>query len=145
MNDLFEKLLEHFLRHFIIRDHAVAQRANRHDVSRRSAQHIAGGGADLQNLAGVLVNGDDGRLAQDDAASLFIDQNIGGSKVDSDVSGQLHIGYHLSLRSLGVASAAQTTFSAPAVLKTRAHSLSVAPVVTISSINRTRFPAKRSA
>ena len=143
-DDLFQELLEHFFRHLIVGDHTVAQRAHRNDVARRPPEHIAGSRADLKHLACIFIHGHDRRLAEHNAAALLIDQNVRRSKVDADVSGQFHMGITFRYVSLGVASAAQTTSAAPALRRTRAHSDMVAPVVTISSISRTRFPAKRS-
>ena len=88
--DLLEKLLKHFLRHFIVADNAVAQRAHGDDVAGGAAKHIARSRADLQNLAGILVHGHDRRLAQDDAAPLYIAEHVCRAKVDADITNQFH-------------------------------------------------------
>ena len=54
---LADELPEHPLRHVVVGDDAVPQRADGDDVAGGAAQHLLGLGADLQQLAGVLVDG----------------------------------------------------------------------------------------
>ena len=59
---LVDKVLEHLLGHGVIRDDAVAQRANRNDIAGRTADHETRLLADCENAVGVAVNRDDARL-----------------------------------------------------------------------------------
>src|SRR5690606_37324889 len=69
---LADEVLEHALRDVEVGDDAVLQRADRGDVTRRTAKHVLGFDADgLEHLtaaARLLANRDDRGLVQDDAA-----------------------------------------------------------------------------
>ena len=54
----------------------------------RAAQHLFGFFADGFDFAGVLVDGDDGRLVDDDAFAARIDQRVGGAEIDGEVAGE---------------------------------------------------------
>ena len=84
--DFFEELVEHFLGHLIVRNNAVAKRPHGHNIARRSSEHVSRRRADLKHLAGVLIDRHNRRLAQDNSLALFIDQNIRGTKIDTDIS-----------------------------------------------------------
>ena len=84
--DFLEELVEHFFGHLIVGNDAVSQRAHRDDIARRSSEHISCRRTDLQHLAGVLVHRNNRRLAQDDALSFLVNQNIRGTQIDTDVS-----------------------------------------------------------
>ena len=84
--DFFEELVEHFFGHLVVRNNAVAKRPHGHNIARRSSEHVSGCRADLKHLAGVLIDRHNRRLAQDNSLALFIDQNIRGTKVDTDIS-----------------------------------------------------------
>ena len=79
------KLLQHPLGHVVVGDDALTQRTHGNDVAGGTAQHGLGVGAHLQQLAGILVHGHHGGLAQDHALALNINQDGGGTKVNSDV------------------------------------------------------------
>lgn len=57
-------------------------------LPRRPAQHIAGGRAHLQHLAGDLIHRHDGRLPQNDALALCINQNVGRAQINAQISGK---------------------------------------------------------
>jgi len=68
-----------------VADHAVAQRANGHDVGRRAADHALGLGANGQHPLGAGIHGDHARLGDDDAPVPNGDQCVRGAEVDPDV------------------------------------------------------------
>ena len=57
-------------------------------IAGRAPEHAPRGRADLQHLAAVFIEGDDGRLAQHDAAPGRIDQHVGRAEIDPKVSGK---------------------------------------------------------
>ena len=85
---LADEVLEHLFRDRVIRDHAVAQRADRRDIGRRAAEHALGidaDGLDLLAAARVEADGDDRRLVEYDALVTHIDQRVGGAEIDGKV------------------------------------------------------------
>ena len=86
--DPVHEVLDHLLGDVEVADDAVAQRADRDDVRGCPADHPLRLGADRQHPAGLGVDGDDGRLAHDDAAVADMDQRVGGPEVDPDVAGE---------------------------------------------------------
>src|SRR3546814_10373106 len=87
---LADKVLDHLLGDFEIRDDAVAQRPDRHDVAGRAAEHHLGLVADREDLLLALDfgDGDDRGLVEDDPAALDVDQGVGGAQIDRHVGGQ---------------------------------------------------------
>ena len=59
---LVDEVLEHLLGHGVIRDDTVAERTNRNDIARRTADHETRLLTDCENAVGVAVNRDDARL-----------------------------------------------------------------------------------
>ncbi len=87
---LANKVLNHFFGNFEVGDHAIAQRANGLDVSRRPAQHhlrLVPNSQDLF-LAFHISDGDHRRLVQNNTAPLHIDECIGRAEVDCHIGGQ---------------------------------------------------------
>ena len=82
-----EKLRQHFLRHLVIRSDPALHRTDRDHIARGSAQHIPGGCADLQHLAGILVHRNHGGLPEHDPLPFCIDDHIGSSQVNPQVLG----------------------------------------------------------
>ena len=80
-----DKLLEHALGHLVVGDDALAQGADGNDVAGGTAEHGLRLSADLQELAGILVDGDDRGLVEHDALALYINQDRGGTQVDADI------------------------------------------------------------
>ena len=87
-HDAADHLRQHPRGQLIVGDHAVLKRVDGRHIARRTAEHVARRRADLQNFAGVLVQRNDGRFAQDDALARRIDQYIGSSQVDAQVLGK---------------------------------------------------------
>ena len=83
-----EHLRQHAGRELIVGDDAVLQRVHGDDIAGRAPEHAPRGRADLQHLAAVFIEGDDGRLAQHDAAPGRIDQHVGRAEIDPKVSGK---------------------------------------------------------
>ncbi len=83
-----EHLLQHPNGHLVVADDAVLQRVHGNDVAGGTAQHIPGGGAHLQHLAGVLVHGNHRRLPDHQTLAIGVDQNVGGTQVNTQVIGK---------------------------------------------------------
>ena len=83
-----DEVMEHALRYLKVRDDAVFQRADGDDVGRRPAHHALRLRADGEDLLGDLVDGDDGRLVDDDAAAAYHHQGVRRPQVDADVVGE---------------------------------------------------------
>ena len=84
--DPVQEHAQHPFGDFEVGDGAAAQRALGHDVARRAADHLPGVGPDGQDLPAARVERDDGRLVQDEALALGVDQRVGGTKVDGQVA-----------------------------------------------------------
>ena len=82
---LLNEIGEHLLGDFEIGDHAVFHGLDRDHVAGRAAEHFLRFAADGHHFAAVFVDGDDGRLVDDDAFSARKDQRVGGSQVDSQI------------------------------------------------------------
>ena len=76
---------QHGLGHVEIGDDAVLERADGDDVAGRAAEHALGLDADGEDALVVLVNRDDGRLADDDALAADGDEGVRGAEVDGKV------------------------------------------------------------
>lgn len=83
------EVLQHFLSHGEVGDHAILHWPNGRDVARRSTQHGFGLGTDRSDrfLPSDLIFTDrhHRRLIENDPLTLAIDEGIGGSKVDGKV------------------------------------------------------------
>ena len=82
---LLNKVIQHALGDLEIGDDAVFHGFDGYDVAGRAAKHFLGFFADRFNFTGVLVDGDDGRLVDDDAFALRENQRIRGAEVDGEV------------------------------------------------------------
>ena len=83
---LLDEVTEHLLGHVEVCDDAVLQRTDRLDRSRRAPEHALRLDADRVHLAGALVDRDDRRLAEHDAAPTHVDERVRGSEVDGHVT-----------------------------------------------------------
>ncbi len=83
---LLDEVAQHLLRHVEVGDDAVLQRTNRLNRSGRAAEHPLRLHADRVHLARALVDRDDRRLRQDDAAPANVDEGVRGSEVDGHVA-----------------------------------------------------------
>ena len=86
---IFYHLANHFRQHFrrqlVVGNYTVLQRMNCDNVTRRSAQHISGSGTDLKHLTGVFIQRNHRRLTQNNALACRVDQNIGGTEIDTKI------------------------------------------------------------
>jgi hypothetical protein len=82
------KVLEHLLRHFKISNHAVFHRADGDDVAGRAAQHLFGVAPDGFDRVGNLVDGDNGWLRDDDAASLRVNECVSRAEINRQITGK---------------------------------------------------------
>ena len=83
---LLDEVAEHLLGHVEVGDDAVLERADRRDRARRAAEHALRLDADRVHLAGALVDRDDRRLGEDDAATAHVDERVGRAEVDGHVA-----------------------------------------------------------
>ena len=81
-----DEMLDHFLRDFEIGDHAVPERPNRLNIAGRTAEHALCLDTDSQDALIVLVDGDNGGLANDDALAAHGDKRVGGAEVDGKIA-----------------------------------------------------------
>ena len=85
---LANEVLEHLLRHFKVGDDAVLHRADGDDVAGRAPQHLFGFLAHRFDLVSDLVDGDDGRLGDDNAAPLRIDECVCRAQINRQIAGE---------------------------------------------------------
>ena len=83
---LLDEVTEHLLRDVEVGDHAVLERADRGDRAGRAPEHPLRLDADRMHLARALVDRDDGRLGEHDAAPADVDEGVGGAEVDGHVA-----------------------------------------------------------
>ena len=83
-----EHFLKHFDGHFVVGHDAVLQRVHGNHVAGGTAQHIPGGSAHLQNLAGVLIHRHHRRLPDHQALAVGVNQNIGRAQIHAQVVGK---------------------------------------------------------
>jgi len=74
---LLDEVIQHLLGDFKVRNDAVLHRLDGDDVARSAAQHLLGLFAHGLHFAGVLVDGDNGRLIDDDAFAGSEDEGVG--------------------------------------------------------------------
>ena len=84
--DALEQQADHPLGDLEVGDRAAAQRAHGDDVAGRAPDHLPRLVARGEHLAGLAVERDDGRLVEDDAAALHVDERVGGAEVDGEVA-----------------------------------------------------------
>ena len=82
---LLDEVLDHILGQVVLADHPVPQGADGDDIAGGASEHLLGFAADLHQLIGLPVYGDDGRFFQDDAPSLDVDEHRGGTEIDTDI------------------------------------------------------------
>ena len=80
--------MEHLLRDREIGDDAIAQRPDGYEVGWGPPDHALGFGADGEDLLVDAVDGDDGRLVNDDTAALDHHQGVGGTQVYGHIVGK---------------------------------------------------------
>ena len=82
--DLADETADHHLGRVEVRDHAVAERTDGADAGIRLLVHQLGLLAQGDTLVGSIVDGDDGRLVQDDLVVLEYDR-VGCAKVHCEL------------------------------------------------------------
>ena len=83
---LLDEVVEHLLGDFEVGDHAVLHGLDGHDVAGRAPQHLLGLLAHGFHLAGVLVDGHDGGLVDNNALAGRVDQGVGGAQINGQVA-----------------------------------------------------------
>ena len=83
---LLDEVAKHLLRHVEVGDDAVLQRADGRDRPGRASEHPLRLDADRVHLAGALVDRDDRRLGEHDAAPADVDQRVGSAEIDRHVA-----------------------------------------------------------
>ena len=83
---LLDEVAKHLLGHVEVGDDAVLERADRGDRPRRAPEHPLRLDADGVHLARALVDRDDRRLGEHDAAPADVDERIRGAEVDGHVA-----------------------------------------------------------
>ena len=85
---LADEMLDHLLGDFEVGDDSGAQRSDGLNIFGRLAHHQLGVVADRPHLADSVFDfhRNDGRLAGDDSGAPDIDDSVGGTEVDRDVS-----------------------------------------------------------
>ena len=83
----FEQLLQKPHGHFVVGDNAVLQGLHRHHIAGGTPQHIAGSSAHLQDFSRISVQGNNTGLPDNQTLAVRVDQNIGGTQVNTQVIG----------------------------------------------------------
>ena len=83
---LLDEVVQHLFGDFEVGDDAVFHRLDGHDVAGRAAQHLLGFLAHRLHLAGVLVDGHDGGLIDNNALTGRVDQGVGGAQIDGQIA-----------------------------------------------------------
>ena len=79
---------EHLLGDFKVSDDTIFERTNRDDMARRAPEHLLGFFADCFDLVGVLVDGDDRRLAHNDPFVAHEHESVRCAEINGDVVGK---------------------------------------------------------
>ncbi len=82
---LLNEVIQHLLGDFEIGDHAVFHGLDGDDIAGRAAQHFLGLFADSLHFSGVLVDGDDGWLVNDNPFAFGENESVGGSEIDGKI------------------------------------------------------------
>jgi hypothetical protein len=82
------KIGEHLLGDFEVRDDAIFHGLDSHHVAGSPAKHVFGFAADSDDFSSGFVDGYDGRLVDDDALAGGKDQRVRSAKVDGEVGGK---------------------------------------------------------
>ena len=80
-----DEVAQHLLGHVEVRDDAVLEGADGHDVAGRAPEHRLGLLADSEHGVVGLVDGDDRGLVEDDALTLDVDEGVGRAQVNSHI------------------------------------------------------------
>ena len=80
-----DEVLQHLLGDIEISDHPILHGLDGNDIARCSTQHLLGFTPNSFNLVGDLINGDDGRLVDNDSLASGINEGIGRTQVNGKV------------------------------------------------------------
>ncbi len=83
---LLDEVVQHLLGDFEVGDDAVLHGLDGHDVAGRAAQHLLGFLAHRFHFAGVLVDGHNGGLVDNNALAGREDQGVGGAQIDGQIA-----------------------------------------------------------
>ena len=83
---LTNKMPQHRFGNLEVRNNTIAQRADRYNIARCSAQHTLGVITDSDDLITTSFNRYDRRLSEHDAMVFNINECVGGSKVDTNIA-----------------------------------------------------------
>ena len=83
-----DKVCQHLFRDGEVGDDTVLHRPDSDDVAGRAAKHILSFLANGLYLVCHLVDGDNGRLIDNDAATFGIDQSIGCTQIYCQITGK---------------------------------------------------------
>ena len=83
---LVDEVAKHGLGHIEVGDDAVLERTDGDDVAGRAAEHAFGLDTDSQDALVVLIDCDDGGLADDDALAAHGDEGVGCTEVDRQIA-----------------------------------------------------------
>ena len=98
---LEDKALKHEADQLVIGDGTLAQGADGQDIAWRASDHTLGFVTKGKNIAAVAIDGHHGGLAQNDALSLHIDQDLRSAQINPDVADACHslkLLFHLQSR-----------------------------------------------
>ena len=84
LDDEREEIPQHFLGDIEVGDDAVLHRPHGDDAVGRPAEHSLGLETDTFDLLRLPVDGDYGRLIEDDALAFDIDEGVRCAEVDTD-------------------------------------------------------------
>ena len=85
---LFDEVIQHLLGVLEVGDDAVLHGADGDDVSRGSPQHLLGVFSHRFHPSRLLVDGDDGGLANHDSLAPGVNQGVRGPQIDGEVVGK---------------------------------------------------------
>src|SRR5207247_630483 len=83
-----DEVVEHALGDLEVRDHAVAQGADCDDIGGRAPDHLFRLDPDLEDLFGLLFDGDDRGLVDDDALAAHEHKRVRRSEINADIVGE---------------------------------------------------------
>jgi hypothetical protein len=76
---LLNEVVQHLFGDFEIGNHAIFHRLDGDDIAGGAAKHLLGLFANRLDLAGILVDGDDRRLIDDNAFAARVHQGVRGA------------------------------------------------------------------
>src|SRR5206468_11129798 len=80
-----DEVAQHLFSDLEVGDHPILQRPDGHDVGGRATDHALGLETDRERTPVLDVDGDDGRLVEDNAAAPDIDESVRRAQVDRHV------------------------------------------------------------